>query len=78
MRRTDRLESVLIVIALGSLWPVILGYHAVWYRFWIFAVLGMMGWVALRRLRRIRAAAEEAKRRRDEAKASSKPPWLTP
>ncbi len=78
MSRVEIVESVLIGVALASLWPVVLGYRALWYWVWLLAVLGMMGWVARRRLRRIRAAAEEAKRRRDEAAESGRPPWLTP
>lgn len=68
------LESVLIVVALASLWPLLLGHHSTWYRLWLLAVLGMMVWVAQRRLRRVRAAAAEAKRRRDETRGPAGPP----
>jgi len=78
MSRVEILESVLIGIALASLWPVVLGYRALWYWFWLLVILGTMGWVARRRLRRIRTAADEAKRKRDEAKRSGTPPWLAP
>ena len=78
MSRVEVLESALIILALASLWPVALGYRAVWYVVWLMVVLAAMGWLAVRRVRRIRAAAEEAKRKRDEAERSGRPPWLTP
>ena len=68
------LESVLIVVALASLWPLLLGYYPLWYRLWLLAVLGMMIWVTRRRLQRVRAAAAEAKRKRDEARGLTGPP----
>jgi len=74
MTRVEIIESVLIALALASLWPVLLGYRALWYKVWLLAVLAAMAWVARRRLRRIRAAADEAKRKRDEAQRSRRPP----
>ena len=68
------LESALILVALASLWPLLLGHDSAWYRLWLLAVLGMMVWVAQRRLRRVRAAAAEAKRRRDETGGPGGPP----
>lgn len=67
MRRAIIAESALILLALASLWPLLAGYRPFWYNFWLLLMLAAMGWVAARRLRRIRAAAEEAKRKRDEA-----------
>jgi len=78
MSRTEIAESALIVMALLSLWPVILGHRSALYSLWLIVVLGAMVWLAVRRFRRIRAAAEEAKRNRDEAEQSGRPPWLTP
>ena len=63
----------MIVVALVSLWPVLLGYRALWYSFWLILMLSVMAWVAVRRLRRIRSAAEEAKRKREEAERSGRP-----
>ena len=77
MSRVEVLESALIILALASLWPVVLGYRAVWYELWLVVVVGAMAWVAVRRVRRIRAAAEEAKRKRDEAERSGRPPRLS-
>ena len=78
MRRIEILESVLIVVALASLWPLLVGFHHPVYSLWLCVMLGAMVWVAVRRLRRIRAAAEEAKRKRDEAERSGRPPWMQP
>jgi hypothetical protein len=78
MARLEKTESILIVIALLSLWPVLLGYRAIWYRAWLVGVLAFMVWVAIRRLERVREAAREAKRKRDEAERSGRPPWLGP
>jgi hypothetical protein len=78
MRRAVIAESVLIVVALISLWPLLAGYRPPWYRIWLLLMLAAMAWVAVRRLRRVRAAAEEAKRKRDEAERSGRPPWLQP
>ena len=72
----QKIETALILVALGSLWPLILGYGAWWYRGWLVVVLGVMVWVAARRLARIRAASDEAKRIRDETEKGRRPPFL--
>jgi hypothetical protein len=75
------IEAILIVVALLSLWPVILGYG--WavspgYKFgYLLVVLVAMAWVAQRRLARIRSAAAEAKRKKEQAERSGRPPWLS-
>jgi len=76
MAGVDKLESGLILVALVSLWPLLTGYGALWYRIWLVVVLGIMVWVARRRIIRIRAAVEEAKRKRDEAQRTRRPPFL--
>ena len=80
MKKTlEKLETVLILVALVSLWPLLIDYQAraPWYRGWLILILGMMVWVAARRLGRTRAAAEEAKRKRDEMeKTQGRPPFL--
>jgi hypothetical protein len=78
MSRPEIIESALIVVALVSLWPMLAGHRSVSYSVWLLICLALMGWVAVRRLRRIREAAEEAKRRRDEAERSGRPPFLNP
>lgn len=70
------LESALIIVALVSLWPLVAGYDTFWYRAWLVVVLGLMVWVATRRLRRIRAASDEAKRIRNELEKGRRPPKL--
>jgi hypothetical protein len=72
----ERIETVVILVALASLWPLLFDYLAPWYRAWLVVVLGGMIWVTVRRMRRIRAAAEEAKRLRDEMEKSNRPPFL--
>jgi fatty acid desaturase len=76
MKWLESVETVLIVVALVSLWPLLFGFNAVWYWVWLTAVLAAMVWVAVRRFRRIREAAEEAKRKRDEMEKSGRPPFL--
>ena len=78
MRRMEILESALIVLALASLWPLLVGFHHYLYSLWLCVMLGAMAWVAVRCLKRVRAAAEEAKRKRDEAEQSGRPPWMQP
>jgi hypothetical protein len=75
-KRFEIIEAVLIVVALVSLWPVLWGYHALWYRAWLVVVLGYMVWVTVRRMGRTKAAAEEAKRKRDEMERGGRPPLL--
>jgi hypothetical protein len=77
VRRLESVETVLIVVALISLWPLLLRFSAPWYQVWLAVVLGAMVWVAVRRFRRIRDAAEEAKRKRDEMEKSGRPPFLS-
>jgi len=67
------IESILILVALGSLWPYIVGYREPWYTGWMLAMLGVMVWVATRRLARIRSAAEEAKGKHDESQRPRRP-----
>ncbi len=69
-------ESVLILIALVSLWPMMWDYKPMWYRVWLVVMLLAMGWVAQRRLARVRAASDEAKRMRDEMERGGRPPVL--
>ena len=73
-------ETVIILVALASFWPLIIGYEwaeTPWYKFgYLAVVLVAMIWVTLRRMARTRAAANEAKRKRDEAEKSGRPPWM--
>ncbi len=77
MKRLESVETILIVVALVSLWPLLLGFSVPWYQLWLALVLGAMVWVAVRRFRRIREAAGDAKRKRDETEKSGRPPFLT-
>ena len=76
MKKRELVETVLIVVALISLWPLLLEYKAAWYQVWLVAMLGAMVWVAARRIGRTRQAAEEAKRKRDEMERGGRPPLL--
>ena len=78
MRRMVILESVLIIVALASLWPLLVGFHHIAYSLWLCVMLGAMAWVSVRRLKRVRAAADEAKRKRDDAERSGRPPGMQP
>jgi hypothetical protein len=76
-KATHTFESALIIVALVSLWPMLLGYERTWwYRVWLVLMLGAMVWVASRRLARTRAAAAESKRLRDETEKTGRPPVL--
>ena len=84
-RRVVIVESALIVIALVSLWPLLWRYYSEWewarvwlmlYRVWLVLMLGVMVWVASRRLARIRAGADHAKRMRNEMEMGGRPPFL--
>jgi len=51
------IETVLIFIAILSLWPWILGYRTeLWSRGLLIAALVAMVWVAVRRVNRVRRA----------------------
>jgi hypothetical protein len=70
------IESALIALALVSLWPLLWGYRETWHRVWLVLMLGVMVWVASRRVGRIRAAADHAKRMRDEMEKGRGPTTL--
>jgi hypothetical protein len=76
VQRLPLIESILILVALFSVMPRFFGFHPLWYNLWLAVVLVGMVWVTVRRLTRTRQAAEEAKRKRDEATRSGRPPWL--
>jgi uncharacterized membrane protein len=76
VRQLPLIESIIILVAVFSLMPLLLGFEQPWYHAWLAVVLAAMVWVTVRRLSRTRQAAEEAKRRRDEAERSGRPPWL--
>lgn len=76
VKMLERVETVLILVALVSLWPLLLEYKAAWYQVWLVAMLGAMVWVAARRMGRTREAAAEAKRKRDEMEKGGRPPFL--
>jgi fatty acid desaturase len=74
------IETIIILVALLSMWPLIIGYEwaaSPWYKFGYLAVvlIGMI-WVTVRRMTRVRAAADEAKRKRDESARTGRPPWV--
>lgn len=74
------IEAIVILTALASLWPLIVGYAwaaTEWYKLgYLGVILIAMIWVTRRRMARIRAAADEAKRKRDAAEKSGRPPWM--
>lgn len=72
----ELVESLLILVAVFSLLPLLVGFRPLWYQLWLAAVLGAMIWVAARRLRRTREAVEEAKRKRDREERGCGPPRL--
>ncbi len=72
----QKIETALVLIALATLWPYIVGFKPWWYQAWMVVVLGLMAWVAVRRLGRIRAAADEAKKIREEQEKGRRPPFI--
>ncbi len=68
-------ESVLILVALFSLIPLVLGFSPWWYRAWLGLMLLAMVWVAARRVRRTQEALEEQRRKRDE-RTGGRPPGV--
>jgi hypothetical protein len=76
MKRVEIIESALIVLALVSLWPLLVGHRSTAYSMWLLIMLATMVGVAVRKLRRIREAIDEAKRKRDESQRSGRPPFL--
>ena len=72
----ELVESLLILVALFSLLPLLFGFNPQWYKVWLAVALALMVWVAVRRLRRMGQAADEAKRKRDQDQRGSRPPRL--
>ena len=70
----ELVESLLVLVALFSLLPLLFGFNPQWYKVWLAVVLALMAWVAVRQLRRMGQAAEEAKRKRDQSERGSRPP----
>jgi hypothetical protein len=71
------LESALILVALFSLVPMLwVSPRPLLYDIWLGLMLIAMVWVSARRLGRTRVAVEEAKRKRDEAARTGRPPGL--
>ena len=56
MSRTELLEWIAILIAIVSLWPLILGVRSLWYYAWLVIVLAAMVKVFLNRVARLRRA----------------------
>ena len=71
MSRLILLEWIIIVIALLSLWPVILGHNSLWYSIYLFVVMLALVWVTRNRVVRTREAAREAKLKRGDAAEKS-------
>jgi membrane protein required for beta-lactamase induction len=69
----ELLESLLILVALFSLLPLLVGFKPLWYQLWLGVVLVMMIWVSARRLRRTREAVAEARRKRDREERGAGP-----
>ena len=54
MSRTELLEWIAILIAIVSLWPLILGVRSLWYYAWLVIVLAAMVKIFLNRVARLR------------------------
>jgi len=76
MPRLVLLEWAIIFVALVSLWPVVMGYHATWYRVYLVVIMVALLWVTRNRLARTRQAAAEARRRHDEITGRGSRPML--
>jgi len=69
MKRLILIEWIIIGIALISLWPAVVSREEPWYRWYqIYLVILMlvMFWITRNRIRRTRAASEEAQKKHDE------------
>jgi hypothetical protein len=54
MSRGEIIEWLLMLLAIASIWPWVLGYRPDWYRLLLVVVLALMLWVTLRRVGRVR------------------------
>ncbi len=59
-------EWLIIFLALISLWPVVTGYQATWYRIYLLAIMLALLWVTRNRILRTRDAAKGAQKKHDE------------
>ena len=67
MKRLIIIEWIIILLALVSLWPVIIGDQPGWYYGILVAVLLALIWVTRNRVLRTQKAAQEAREKHDEA-----------
>lgn len=73
MNKLIVIEWAIIILALVSLWPMVAGYHAIWYRIYLVVIMLALFWVTRNRLARTRQAADEAKQKHDEATKRPRP-----
>ena len=59
-------EWLIILLALASLWPVVLRYDALWYKIYLVIIMLALLVVTRNRFLRTRDAAAEAQRKHDE------------
>ncbi len=71
MSRVELAEYVFQIVALLLLVPVAFRYWSTWYMVLLLGVLGVVVWISVRRVQRMRAALREA----EEQKDSSVPPF---
>ncbi|NIM06278.1 MAG: hypothetical protein GTO55_07840 [Armatimonadetes bacterium] len=76
MSRVVLIEWIIIIVGLISIWPIIAGYHAIWYSIYLFVVMLALIWVTRSRLRRIRQAADESRRKQEEIERTGPKPMF--
>jgi len=69
MKKAEILETVFIIISIVTLWPVIKWYNAkepipLGYYGLLLVVLGVLAFITVRRVKRLRKAMRNAKNRR--------------
>jgi len=47
-------EDIIIILSIGSLWPAIIGRESIFSRLIIFVAFGLLIWILVRRISRIR------------------------
>jgi len=70
VRKGEKWETIIIVLSILSLWPVIKWYNSnqntpFYYHIFLVVVLGVLGFITYRRIKRLRAALKDLKAKRE-------------
>jgi uncharacterized membrane protein YqjE len=70
VRKSERWETIIIILSIFSLWPVIKWYNSsqntpIYYHIFLGVILCVLGIITYRRIKRLRAALRDLKAKRE-------------